>query len=224
MTGPRPVRLPGSCAPRRGRLAALVASAFAVAACAGGPGAEAHPGAPAPAPAVEATGARAPVPAGLGTLRQDDFTVSLRSGPLLIKVTPLDEAVIRLAAPDTYERLRALAESHLGEADAGTAGGPALFLVSFFSYEPDMTFEPESLELTHRGRFLRPARIAPITPGWGTQRLRQQETLSAIYAFDAEIDYDQAIAVRYGVVENRDWDRIVPRLQAERARVMGRGQ
>lgn len=49
------------------------------------------------------------VPAGFGTLKQDQFTVSLRSGPLLLKVTPLDESVIRLSAPDTYQKLHSLA-------------------------------------------------------------------------------------------------------------------
>ena len=48
------------------------------------------------------------VPAGYGTLIQDHFTLTLESGPLRVKVTPLAESVIRLAAPDTYERLAGL--------------------------------------------------------------------------------------------------------------------
>ncbi|HWV56194.1 MAG TPA: hypothetical protein VNZ57_01870 [Longimicrobiales bacterium] len=185
-------------------------------------GASAQPGPLQPAAPVGPTADDALVPPGLGTLRQDDFTVSLRSGPLLIKVTPLNESVIRLAAPDTYERLHALAEVRRAEA-SGSIGSPELFLVSFFSYEPDVQFEPADVELTHQGRLIRAARVFPITPGWGTQRLRQQETQSAIYAFEAEIDFDQSIGIRYRAEENRDWDRIISRLQAERARVRGRG-
>ena len=52
------------------------------------------------------------VPPGYGTLLQDQISLRLQSGSLLIKVTPLDEGIIRLTAPDTYERLKGLAQVH----------------------------------------------------------------------------------------------------------------
>lgn len=191
----------------------------ALAACA--PAASSGPGEKA---AVGAAGAPAAlVPAGYGTLRQDEITVSLRSGPLLLKVTPLAEDVIRLAAPDTYDRLHGLAERRREEADrAITGGGPQLFLVSFFSYEPDTRFEPESLQLVHQGRLLRARAIQPVTPGWGMQRLQQQETHSAIYVFEPGLDLELPLLVRYGFAESDEWSRIVPRLQIERTRVQAR--
>jgi hypothetical protein len=48
------------------------------------------------------------VPPGYGTLAQAEFTLELVSGALQIQVTPLAESVIRLAAPDTYQRLTGL--------------------------------------------------------------------------------------------------------------------
>jgi hypothetical protein len=162
------------------------------------------------------------VPAGYGTLRQDEVTVQLRSGPLLIKATPLAEAVIRLLAPDTYDRLHALAESRRTEAAQGTIDAPEMFLVSFFSYEPDVTFTPEDLQLTHQGRLMRATRVLPVTSGFGRQRLAQQENQTAIYVFDERIDYQQPIVVRYELVESGDWTQIIPKLEVERARVRAR--
>ena len=53
-----------------------------------------------PAEALDTT-RKALVQPGLGTLKQDEFTLGIRVGALLVKVTPLNERVIRLAAPDT---------------------------------------------------------------------------------------------------------------------------
>jgi hypothetical protein len=164
------------------------------------------------------------VPAGYGTLRQDEISLGLQSGALLIKVTPLEEGIIRLTAPDTYERLRGLAEIH-GPRATGTAlpSQSSLFLVSLFSYQPDVTYEPEDLLLVNRGLRLRPQGIAPITPTWGTQRLGQQETRMAIYAFEGGIEWEADLVAEYQQLRNEAWrDQILPLLQAERAKVRAR--
>lgn len=162
------------------------------------------------------------IPAGYGTLRQDEFTISIRSGTLLIKVTPLDESVIRLAAPDTYDRLHAAAESRRAEASAAVGRAPALFLVSFFSYQPDTPFQPEDLQLMQQGRLFRPRSVHALTPGWGAQRLRQQETQTAVFAFDPELDFDLPLVVHYGAARGDSWRQTLPRLRSERARVVAR--
>ena len=162
------------------------------------------------------------VPPGYGTLVQDQITLRIQEGDLLIKVTPLAEEVIRLTAPDTYTRLHGLAVSHGPRA---TRGDPsqALFLVSFFSYQPDVRYEPEDLLLVNRGLRYRPRGIAPVTPSWGTQRLGQQETRMAVYAFDGPLELDRDLVVEYQNTRNEVWrDRMVPLLQAEEARVRAR--
>ena len=165
----------------------------------------------------------APPMIGHGTLRQDEFTISLRDGPLLIKVTPLVQSVIRLAAPDTYERLHALAESRGAELSAMVAeDSPTLFLVSFFSYQPDTPFQPDDLQLENQGRRLRARAVLPLTPGWGAQRLTQQEVQNAVYAFPADIDLDLPLTVRYGWAESDAWNQILSRLRIERAKVRAR--
>lgn len=164
------------------------------------------------------------VPRGYGTLHQDQISLRLQSGDLLIKITPLEEGIIRLTAPDTYERLRALAEIHGPRATRTTlASNPSLFLVSLFSYEPDVTYEPEDLLLVNRGLRLRPQGIAPITPSWGTQRLGQQEARMAIYAFEGGIEWEADLIAEYRQLRNEAWqDRVLPLLEAERAKVRAR--
>ncbi|MFC1574672.1 hypothetical protein ACFL5A_03495 [Gemmatimonadota bacterium] len=164
------------------------------------------------------------VPPGFGTLLQDDITLRLQRGDLLIKVTPLEEWVIRLTAPDTYHRLRGLAQAH-GSRAAGSlpADEAALFLVSLFSHRPDVTYEPEDLLLVNRGLRFRPSGIAAITPAWGTQRLAQQETRMAVYAFDGPMDLQRDLVVEYQELRNEVWaDRTVPALEAERVKARAR--
>ncbi|HUF12886.1 MAG TPA: hypothetical protein VMN78_07305 [Longimicrobiales bacterium] len=163
------------------------------------------------------------IPAGYGTLRQDEFTLTLRDGDLLLKVTPLEESVIRLAAPDTYQRLKAMADSRMQQArDAIFAGEPELMLVSFFSYSPDVTYRPEELQVMHQGRLMRPVSILPVTSGWGRGRLQQREVQNAVFVFDEDLDYAQPMTVRYGPRTSDDWSAIIPTLERERARVRAR--
>ena len=174
-------------------------------------------------PASPKDSTSAEVPAGLGTLKQDEFTMGLRSEQLLVKVTPLHESIIRLAAPDTYNRLHSLRDSRAQEARArSSTEAPELFLVSFFSYQPDVTFQPEDLQIEHQGRLLRPAAMLPLTPNWGKGRLNQQEIATGIYIFAEPFNYEQPIVVRYGMNENAEWNRIIPKLQVERGKVTGR--
>ena len=68
----------------------ILLSAFLLQGCASG-------GAP-PGPAPESTSPEVEsilVPAGYGTLLQDQISLRLQSGDLLIKITPLDEAITR---------------------------------------------------------------------------------------------------------------------------------
>jgi hypothetical protein len=201
------------------RIGYVAALAIAVVGCASAPQAT-----QAQSPSSQDT-SKVEVPVGLGTLKQDEFTMGLRSENLLVKVTPLHESVIRLAAPDTYNRLHSLRDSRAQEARTRTnTEAPEFFLVSFFSYQPDVTFQPEDLQIEHKGRLLRASSIIPLTPTWGKGRLNQQEVATAVYVFEDAFNYELPIVVRYGMSDNADWQRIIPRLQVERGKVSGRAK
>lgn len=164
-------------------------------------------------------------PPGSGTLRQDEITVLLTSGDLQIKVTPLEESVIRTTAPDTYRMLSGLAGRFNPEAIRRTGStDPTLFLVSFHSDRPEVPFVPEELQIISSGLRQRPQAILPITPGWDQRRLEQRETEMAVYAFGPEVDLESDLVVVYGLVESAQWRAILPRVQAERARARARGR
>ncbi len=172
---------------------------------------------------VAADSSEGEIPPGFGRLHQEDFTISLRTGPLQVKVTPLAESVIRLAAPDTYDRLHAVAESRREQATLRTmADQPRLFLVSFFSHQPDVTFEADDVRISQQGRLYRPLTVLPITSGWGSQQLQQQDSESAVYVFDEDIDLDADLAVEYGMERSDRWRDIIPTLERERSRVRSR--
>ena len=162
------------------------------------------------------------VPPGYGTLTQSQFTLHLQSGALQIQVTPLAESVIRLAAPDTYERLAGLSASASAVLQSWAREGSPLFLVSMFSRVPTITYEPENLHVVNGGLRYRPTAIDAITPGWGGQRLRQEEPQIAVYAFEPGIELEIGLMVEYEGVTNSGWDSILNRLELERARVRAR--
>jgi hypothetical protein len=203
------------------RLLLILTSALLSGSC----GSHAEPGRPEPEPAVGAEAESSLLaPAGFGTLTQDQITLRIQQGNLLIKVTPLEEWVIRLTAPDTYARLQGMVQTHGARAARSpSSSSTSLFLVSFFSYVPDVTYEPEDLLLVNRGLRYRPRGIAPVTPSWGTQRLGQQETRMAVYAYDGGMDLERDLVVEYQELRNEIWqDRIVPLLKAELAKVRAR--
>lgn len=162
-------------------------------------------------------------PPGYGTLRQEEITLSLTSGDLQVKVTPLAESILVATAPDTYGRLRGLVDVHGPRArtDAGLDSA-SLFLVSFYSEDQGTTFVPEEVQLRSLGVRLRPAAILAITPGFGDRRLEQRETDMAVYAFPPEVDLESDLVVTYGLVENAGWSVVLARVQAERARARSR--
>lgn len=164
------------------------------------------------------------LPVGHGTLRQSDISVDLRRGELQLRVTPLTESVTRVTAPDTYDRLSALARGHqeIFLERTGAAVPFQIFLVSLYTEVGDVTFEPEDLSLVSRGLRYRPVEIRGVTPGWDRRRLEPRQTLMAIYAFPADVDLERDLEVEYQEVRSREWQRILPVIQAERARVRAR--
>ena len=157
-----------------------------------------------------------------GTLRQDEISVRMAVGELRIELTPLAEWVLEAAAPDTQERLSRVGETH-GPSLAGRSGdgAPVLFLVTFSSMRPGVEFQPDDLHLVSRGLRERPAAIQAITPGWGSQRLDQQQSAVAVYAYPGSVDLSRDVTVRYQDRENSTWSTIVARVEAERGRSGG---
>jgi hypothetical protein len=166
------------------------------------------------------------VPAGYGSLRQDDIAIKLQSTVLQVRLIPLDESVIRTLSPDSYSALRQIAESRKDQiaryAMLHNLRERRVWYVTFFGLAPEARFTPTDVTVTAAGRELRPLEIIPLTSGFGEQRLGIRDTQSALYLFDDGLDTDQPVTVTVGVVQNTDWQSILRTIERERAVIRSR--
>lgn len=237
VTSPAPRRGTAPCVPAAGRGrwwrawmgggVLVLAVALACAPPARGAGEGRVPG-PFATPSADDTLSRL-VPVGFGTLRQDDIALRVSQFGLQVRAIPLDETVIRVLSPDSYRALRELVSSQrvrLEEVRRRTAlPGFSLWYVSFFGVEQgESRFSPMEFIITNVGRDFRPVDVIPLSPGFGTQRLRQREVQHALFAFDGQVDVNQPLVVTYETVRNTDWPAVLQRIERERALVRSRAR
>jgi hypothetical protein len=184
---------------------------------------------PACAAAQHGQGALEPLPpAGYGSLTQNDLALKIRTDELEIRLVPLDQRVTRLLAPDGYRSLQGLVESRRRAIDSiavrsGTSR-PGLALVTFFGQQEGIRFDPQTVALIIRNRFLRPIGIVPFTPRFNSQQLNVREQVSGIYLFEEEMPVGDSFRFNYGGIDSDDWQNKQRQLDRERARVAARSR
>jgi len=205
---------------------ALLASVTGVLACAAGsvtPGGTATP--PAGDTARDTLGAGM-VPAGFGSLKQDDISVRLQLRGLLVRATPLDESVIRVLAPDSYRSLRDRRDSERDRIAAFAARygmrGFSIWSISYYGLEPDVRFSPMDVVISSVGRDFRPIELIPLTTGFGQNRLDQRDTQSALYLFDETVDVNQPLTITVETTRSAGWQETLQLIERERALVRSR--
>jgi hypothetical protein len=168
------------------------------------------------------------IPAGFGTLRQDQIAIRVQTLGLTVSAIPLDESVIRTLAPDSYRTLHALRESKKPALEAlrarmGLAGVQAWY-VSFFNVQQgDARFDAFDVLVHSVGQDFRPLDALPLTTGFGDGRVAQRGTQSAIYAFDPQIDLNQPLTVTALGQQTTVWgDTMLPLIERERSLVWSR--
>jgi hypothetical protein len=167
------------------------------------------------------------VPAGFGSLRQDEISIRLSVQQLQVRAFPLDETVIRLLSPDSYRAMHDLvASQRQAIEDVSRRSGLhafSLWYVEFFGQEQGETrFSPMEFIISSVGREFRPLEVIPLTTGFGQQRLSQRERQSALYVFDPQIDVNQPLTVRYETAASSDWTVSLSKIERERAVVRSR--
>ena len=169
------------------------------------------------------------VPAGFGSLRQDDVALKLAPGSgLQVKALPLDERLLRLLSPDSYRSLRELALSKSKAIDAVKERmqlpSYSIWFVSFYALEQGETrFSPGEFIITNVGRDFRPLEIIPLTTGFGEHRLSQRERKDALFIFDGQLDLNQPLTARMeGAQSATDWNDVLRKIERERAVVRSR--
>ncbi len=168
------------------------------------------------------------VPAGFGSLRRDDIVLRFATDQLQLQILPLDERVIRLLAPDTYQSLENLLQSRREDiaAAARRAGlaSPTLVMVTFYGVAPGARFTPEDVQLQSRGRLYRPVEFVPLSTTWNTLQLEQRQQAVAIYLYDEGVSWLEELSASYQGSPAGSWSRSLQVLDQERARVLARAQ
>lgn len=166
------------------------------------------------------------LPAGYGTLRQDDVAIRLQLPDVLVRLIPLDERIIRTLSPDSYRALRDLAESRRAQIVRASAlrgqQRSRVWYASFFGLAPDARFSPLELTVSSNGRDFRPIDLIPLSTNFGEQRLQPRETQSALYLFDDAVESDQPLTVTLGASSSDSWAATLRVIERERALIRSR--
>ena len=181
------------------------------------------------APARGQSGDRVrPLPLGYGSLTQDDLALQLRNDEIDIRFVPLDPGLAPLLAPDAYQSLRGLLETHRRAIDsvASQAGvaQPGLALVRFFGLRPDVRFDAQTLSLLIRTQVARPIGIIPVSGRFTSGQLGVREQAIGLYLFDQDIPVNDSFTLSYGALTSSDWQEKQSTLNRERARVAARSR
>ena len=168
------------------------------------------------------------IPAGYGTLNQDDIAVRIRTDDVELRLIPLDERVLRLLATDAYTSLRSLMAAKRPSIDSVASQSgvtrPGLALVSFFGQRADARFDPQIVTIGIRNRVFRPLGIVPLSASFSSQQLGVRVQASGIYIFEEEIPVTEPFSVGYGTFTANDWERRLSTLDRERQRIASRAR
>jgi hypothetical protein len=166
--------------------------------------------------------------AGYGSLSQNDLALKVRTDELEVRLVPLDQRVTRLLALDGYRSLQGLVDGRRAAIDsiANRSGisRPGLALVTFFGQQEGIRFDPQTVALIIRNRYLRPIGIVPFSPRFNSQQLNVREQVSAIFLFEEEMPVGDSFRFNYGGVDSDDWQNKQRQLERERARVAARSR
>lgn len=168
------------------------------------------------------------IPAGFGTLRQDQIAIRLQTLGLTVSAIPLEESVIRTLAPDSYRSLHALRESKKTALAAlatrnGAASVQAWYVTFFNVQQGEARFDAFDLVVRSAGQDFRPLDALPLTPAFGGGRVAQRGQQSAVYAFDPQIDLNQPLTVTSLGQQTTVWgDTMLPLIERERSAVWSR--
>ncbi|MEO7996175.1 MAG: hypothetical protein ABI852_01955 [Gemmatimonadaceae bacterium] len=170
------------------------------------------------------------VPAGFGSLKQDDIAIKITlPGGLQVAAIPLDERVIRLLAPDVYSTMSQVKQSNKRKIDSianrvRLQGTLSLWYVRFFGVEQgEARFSPQEFVISNVGRDFRPINIIPLTSGFADYRLKQREVQYALFVFDSQLDLNQPLTAKIeGNASATNWQDVLRRIEQERAQVRSR--
>ncbi len=157
---------------------------------------------------LPAPGLLAQAEEGTGKLKTEDISITLEGEGLWIRITPLDESILRYTTVDTKRTYTKILEAHpeiTGDMNQKE------FLVLFQGRtEPETYFEPTEFELLQQGNRYKPERIIPHSQTFDKRVLKFYGTPEmAIYLFSEKIDLEFPITFTYKSIESGNWENVI---------------
>jgi len=146
-----------------------------------------------------------------GVLETDDISVILQGSGLWIRLTPMEEEILRYCTQDTRTTYSKMLENQGGALKKEEAGEFIKFLVLFQGRsESETYFEPTDLNLNHQGKLYKPVKIIPISSTFDKRILKLYGNPEmAIYAFNKEIDLARPIEFKYKDLSSHKWTEVI---------------
>ncbi len=167
-------------------------------------------------------------PMGLGSLTQEQISISIANSQLTVRFQPLNERLLRLLAPDAYRALSGMIASRRAAIDSVSrysgSTQPGLMLVTVYGNVPDVRFEATSVGVAVNSIRVDPVGIIPLNANFSRQQLPQQAVGQGLYVFADELPVYSPMTFSYGSVAAEGWASKISTFDRELARVSARAR
>jgi len=165
-------------------------------------------------------------PMGLGSLTQQQISLSIANSQLTLRFQPLNERLLRLLAPDAYRALSGLIANRSQAIDSVSrysgASQPGLMLVTVYGNVPDVRFDPTLVGVSVNARRIDPIGIIPLDANFSRQQLAIRTVGMGLFVFSEELPVYSPMVFTYGTVAAEGWAGKISTFDRELARVAAR--
>jgi len=167
-------------------------------------------------------------PMGMGSLTQEQISLSIANSQLTVRFEPLNERLLRLLAPDAYRALSGMIANRGAAIDSvsqesGTSQ-PGLMLVTVFGNVPDVRFDPTLIGVTINTRRFEPVGIIPLDANFFRQQLPIRAVGMGLFIFPDELPVYSPLVFSYGSVSADGWAQKIQLFDRELARIAARAR
>jgi hypothetical protein len=167
-------------------------------------------------------------PLGLGSLTQEQISITIANSQLTVRFEPLNERLLRLLAPDAYRALAGMIASRRPAIDSisrtSGATSPGLMLVTVYGNVTDSRFDPTLIGVSVNARRIDPVGIIPLNASFSRQQLERGTTGMGLFVFSEELPVYSPMGFSYGPVSADGWASKIPTFDRELARVSARAR
>jgi hypothetical protein len=156
-----------------------------------------------------------------GVLETEDISVILQGSGLWIKITPMEDEILRYCTKDTRRTYSSMLKAQGGSLFENGEVGYKVFFVQFQGRsDNEIYFDPTELNIVHQGKLFQPERILPISSTFGKRILiLYGNPEMAIYAFSKDIDLGLSLEFKYKDLRSNKWEEIIQTVEDSKLQV-----